>query len=98
MRVEPEGVCCESAAVPVQESPGEEGGRKVNDEFGKRLRSARRNRRLSAKGLAIKSGVAVASIYGYEYGDRDASLSNAIRLADALDVSLDWLTGRKCGK
>lgn len=98
MRVEPESCCCESAEVPVQESPGKEGGRKVNDEFGRRLRSARVERGLSAQRLAIKSGVAMASIYGYEYGNRDASLSNAIRLANALDVSLDWLTGRKCGK
>ncbi len=29
MRVEPESCCCESAEVPVQESPGEEGGREV---------------------------------------------------------------------
>ena len=44
--------------------------------------------------LAERSGFAPSWIGHIEGGGRDPSLKNAIRLADALGVSLDTLAGR----
>ena len=45
--------------------------------------------------LSAKSGVPYSTIGAYRQGKMLPTLPNLIALADALDVSLDWLTGRK---
>ncbi len=59
-----------------------------------RLREFREARNLSRSDLAKRAGFAPSWVAHVENGGRDPSLKNAIRLADALGVSLDALTGR----
>jgi transcriptional regulator with XRE-family HTH domain len=63
--------------------------------FGRRLRQARDTRRLSQAELADRSRVPVAMISHFETGVRaNASADNLVKLADALEVSIDYLLGR----
>lgn len=62
--------------------------------FSRRLRAARELRALSQGDLARKSGLQSAAISHFETGRRRPSHANLLRLADALDVSTDYLTGR----
>lgn len=60
-----------------------------------RLRMARVGRGLSQEELAKKSGLHPNTILYYE-GDRNIpGAKNLVALADALEVSLDWLCGRE---
>ncbi len=60
-----------------------------------RLRLARVGRGLSQEGLSKKSGVHVNTIFYYELGRSTPGAKNLIALADALEVTLDWLCGRE---
>lgn len=60
-----------------------------------RLRMARFGRGLSQARLAKLSGVNINSIFIYEAGKTIPGMLNLIALADALEVSLDWLCGRE---
>lgn len=62
--------------------------------FGQRLRQAREEKKMSAYKLSQKSGVNKQTIYNYELAGQFPNLYTAVCLADALGVSLDWLTGR----
>ena len=62
--------------------------------FRERLRRARWDKDLSVAKLSDLSGVADCTIHAYECGRSGPGLYNAVRLADALGVSLDWLAGR----
>jgi len=63
-------------------------------DFSKRLRRARNYRKLTQDQLEELSGVSRCQISLYERSDRLPTLQSAVKLADALDVSLDWLAGR----
>lgn len=65
--------------------------------MGRRIKYARRKRCLTLEKLSEVSGLSIGAISGYENDKRDPRLFNMICLADALGVSLDWLTGRKKG-
>lgn len=45
--------------------------------------------------LAKKANISYTNLLNYRYGRATPVLCNLVALADALDVSLDWLTGRK---
>lgn len=63
--------------------------------FGRRLREARGRRELNQQELADRSGVPVVMISHFETGTRpSASASTLRKLADALDVSIDFLLAR----
>ena len=62
--------------------------------FSERLKAARLVRGLSQGDLAELSGLKPAAVSHFETGQRTPSLNNLIRLADALDVSADYLLGR----
>lgn len=62
--------------------------------FAKRLSTARGMRGLSQKGLASKTGLQQVAISFFETGRRTPSLGNLRRLADALEVTTDYLMGR----
>lgn len=62
-----------------------------------RLVEARENLRWTQSDLAQATGLQPAAVSHFECGHRLPSLPNAVRLADALRVSLDWLTGRNDG-
>lgn len=66
-----------------------------SDIFAKRLKSAREELRgLSQGELAKKTGLQPAAISHFETGARKASLNNLRKLAEALNVTIDYLLGR----
>jgi transcriptional regulator with XRE-family HTH domain len=62
--------------------------------FSKRLNTARRMRGLSQSDLASKTGLKQVAISFFETGRRAPSFGNLKRLADALEVTTDYLMGR----
>jgi len=62
--------------------------------FNKRLREVRKERGMSIPELAKHSGVGRTTLYKYEYSDHWPSSSVLLELANALDVSTDYLLGR----
>lgn len=60
----------------------------------RRLAEARENVKWTQLDLAKATGLQPAAISHFECGQRLPSLRNIVRLANALRVSLDWLTGR----
>lgn len=63
--------------------------------FGIRLRELRRDRGMAATTLGPIAGVSPKTLYRYEAGDQEPTLSVLIRLADALHVTLDSLVDRQ---
>ena len=61
--------------------------------FGERLLQARKKRKVSQDDLAKKLGVHAPVIGRYERGEVKPSIETAARMAEALGVSLDYLTG-----
>ena len=62
--------------------------------FSKRLRAARESKKLSQNELAEKAGFQPSAISHFETGNRSPSFANLKRLADALDITVDYLLGR----
>lgn len=62
--------------------------------FPERLRAARGSRRLSQGDLASRAGLQPSAISHFETGTRKPSFDNLRRLADALEVTTDYLLGR----
>ena len=62
--------------------------------FTARLRSARVKRNLSQDELARRASLQASAISHFETGSRKPSFDNLRRLADALDVTTDYLLGR----
>lgn len=62
--------------------------------FNKRLRIARMARGLTQQKISDCVGLALRSYQCYEQGVREPSLDMLISLADALQVSTDYLLGR----
>jgi DNA-binding XRE family transcriptional regulator len=63
--------------------------------IGERVNLARKKRRLKWKQLAELTGVSKSTMQYWLYGGNDPHISALIRVADALNVSLDELVGRK---
>ncbi len=65
--------------------------------FAQRLKEARTAAKLTQAELCKMSGVTAATISAYESADgskgKNPSLDNALKLAQALGISLDWLCG-----
>lgn len=68
--------------------------RRPSDIFPQRLRDARQLRDLNQEGLAQLSGLQASAVSHFETGGRKPSFDNLKRLADALDVTTDYLLGR----
>ena len=64
------------------------------DLFPERLRLARTQRALSQEGLAKLADMQPSAISHFEIGTRKPSFDNLRRLADALEVTTDYLLGR----
>jgi len=63
--------------------------------FGLHLRRARETRKLTQQELASRAGVSPIMISHFETGVRpSASADTLVKLADALDVTVDYLLGR----
>ena len=65
-----------------------------SDVFPARLRAAREKRGLTQGEFAKRSGLQMSAISHFETGTRKPSFENLRRLADALDVTTDFLLGR----
>jgi transcriptional regulator with XRE-family HTH domain len=63
--------------------------------FRARLTSQREQRGLTQAELGAKAGMAPGAISHFETGQRLPSLESAVRLADALECSVDYLLGRQ---
>ncbi len=61
---------------------------------GDQIKQCREALQLSKSELAIKSGLTPAAITQFEQGDREPSLESLKKLADALEISVDYLVGR----
>ena len=69
--------------------------RTTSELFAERLKYAReRLRKLSQAELAERSGLQAAAVSHFETGQRKPSFDNLRRLADALEVTTDYLLGR----
>lgn len=62
--------------------------------LGMRLAAARSAKGLSQRKLGALIGISGPAIAGIETGPYWPSVDTLVDLADALDVSLDWLCGR----
>lgn len=67
---------------------------KPSDVFPERLRTAREHRDLSQGKLAERAGLQASAVSHFETGGRKPSFDNLKRLADALNVTTDYLLGR----
>ena len=67
--------------------------------FGRRIAAERKRRRLSTESLAASAGVGRNVIRNLEQGLLGSRLDSAVKLAGALDISLDGLSGpcERCG-
>lgn len=65
-----------------------------SDIFRQRLRDARELRELNQSELARRARLQASAISHFETGARKPSFDNLKRLADALDVTTDYLLGR----
>jgi transcriptional regulator with XRE-family HTH domain len=61
--------------------------------FGKRLLEARKNKGFSQEDLAGQLGTKGPAIGRYERDEMRPSIDVAAKIANILDVSLDWLVG-----
>lgn len=66
----------------------------MSEEFKVRLKKVRELRGLNQVGLAQKTGLQPTAISHFETGARSPSFENLRLLADALNVSTDYLMGR----
>ena len=64
------------------------------DIFSKRLRATREFRRISQSELALRAGLQASAVSHFETATRKPSFDNLKRLADALEVTTDYLLGR----
>lgn len=63
--------------------------------FGKRLRKARKSKRLKQTQISELIDVKQGTYSRWESGKLEPSFENLVKLADLLEVSLDWLFGRE---
>ena len=63
-------------------------------QFSKRLRAARELRELSQGRLASRAKLQASAVSHFETGARKPSFDNLRKLADALEVTTDYLLGR----
>ena len=62
--------------------------------FAQNLKKAAKASKLSATALAESSGLSRQSIHLLLQGEREPTLDTAKRLAEALNVTIDWLAGK----
>ena len=67
-------------------------------QFKERLKTNRKNNKLSQKTIAEKLGISVRSYQDYEYGKFEPNIEKLILLADIFNITLDELVGRKFPK
>ena len=66
----------------------------LSNQFPQRLRAARELRELSQGKLANRAALQASAVSHFETGARKPSFDNLRKLADALEVTTDYLLGR----
>jgi transcriptional regulator with XRE-family HTH domain len=66
----------------------------VSESFSANLKVLRELRKLTQSELGNRAGMGGASVSHFETGQRTPSLDSLVKLADALDVTVDTLLGR----
>lgn len=74
--------------------PGEK-GTTVPCSFGETLRRHREAQRITVKALAYRSGLSIRAVGMMERDERLPTLATLVALADALNLTLDALAGRR---
>lgn len=59
--------------------------------FGERLNKTRKNRSFTAQEMADLLHIGIRSYRAYESNDREPSFGNLVKIADYLNISLDYL-------
>jgi transcriptional regulator with XRE-family HTH domain len=67
----------------------------VADDFSQNLKAQRERRGLTQASLGRRADMSAAMISHFETGQRSPSLESLVKLADALDSSVDMLLGRQ---
>lgn len=62
--------------------------------FSEKLKTTRKQKNIKQKDLAQLMGLPLRTYQSYEYGEVEPNINGLIKLADYLDVSLDYLVGR----
>lgn len=62
--------------------------------FGSRLNQTRKEKGLTAKQMSDSLNIGLRSYRKYESGERSPSFESLVKIADILDVSLDYLLCR----
>lgn len=65
----------------------------IHMSFGKRLLEARKNKGINQETMAEQLGTKGPAIGRYERDEMKPSIETAAKMADILEVSLDWLVG-----
>lgn len=73
----------------------ESGLMKTSNVFPQRLKELRLKKRLTQIELGEKVGVKQSTFTNWENGKREPNFETLLKLADSLEVSLDWLFGRE---
>lgn len=66
----------------------------TNVSFAENMRNLRLSRNLSKRAMAAEIGITAATYAAYESADKLPTLETASKIADAFNVSLDWMCGR----
>lgn len=67
----------------------------LSEEIGSRIRNTRKDKGIRQGVLADRIGVKIQTLCDYEHGrTKNIGIEPLMRLADELDVSVDWLLGR----
>jgi transcriptional regulator with XRE-family HTH domain len=66
----------------------------ASQSFAANLKALRELRKLTQAELGNRAGMGAASVSHFETGQRAPSLDSLVKLADALDVTVDTLLGR----
>ena len=62
--------------------------------FSERLRACRQEKGLTQEDIAPQLGIRYSTYCRYEHGGSEPDISDAARIADFFNVSLDYLAGR----
>ena len=62
--------------------------------FSDRLKTTRTAKNITQKAMAEHLGIQETSYQLYEYGKREPNHENTVKIADILDISIDYLLGR----
>lgn len=70
----------------------------ITHTFGQRLHAERKRRGLTLKELGALTGVHFSAVGQYERGEHEPTVFSAACIAEALGLSLDYLSGRSNGE